>query len=327
MNLMVYLLLTTALLAAELLYLRVARYYSIVDKPNERSSHTGLTTIRGGGMLFWVAALGAFFYSGFVYPYFFLGLSLVAAVSFFDDLRPLPNRYRIGIQFVAVGLLLRQTGVFPDTVWMMGLSLIIGVGILNAYNFMDGINGITAFYSLVAVGTLWYWHGQQPIDSAGLAISGALLPFTFVALLIFSYFNARRQAVCFAGDVGSVSVACIILYALLPMIRQGETYLPVLFLAVYGVDSILTIIHRLALGQNIFQAHRLHLFQLLVHKGRWPHLRVSAVYGLVQLVINGLILPALTWSAGAQAALAGAILGSLAVTYVILKRRLMHSRV
>lgn len=321
MSFAAYVFLTTFLVGAELLYLRIARHFSIVDKPNERSSHTGLT-IRGGGVLFWIAGLLAFCYTGFACPLVFLGLTLVAVVSFLDDLKPLPNRYRMSVQFMGVGLLAWQTGVFPDEVWMVGVALVVGVGILNAYNFMDGINGITALYSLVAVGTLWYWEGQQPSLLPNGLIS-TLLPATFVALLIFGYFNVRRRAICFAGDVGSVTVAFIILYALLLLIRQQQSYLPLLLLAVYGVDSVLTIGHRLYLGQNIFQAHRLHLFQLLVHKAHWSHLRVSALYALLQLGINGFVLLATSWSLPDQFMLAGLVLGGLAVAYVLLKWRLM----
>jgi UDP-GlcNAc:undecaprenyl-phosphate GlcNAc-1-phosphate transferase len=320
MTLTGYVFLIALLIASEVSYLRLARYFGIVDRPNERSSHTGQTTIRGGGVLFWIAAWGAFVFTYFDFPYFFAGLSLVAAISFLDDLHSLANRYRISMQFIAISFMLYQTTGFEGEFWMIGLLLIIGVGILNAYNFMDGINGITAFYSLVTVGTFWYSHTQYVPEGA---INNALLPFTLVALLIFSYFNARSKAICFAGDVGSVSIAFIILYALVVFIKASHTYLPILFLAVYGIDSVLTITHRIYLGHNIFQAHRLHLFQLLVHKKHWSHLRVSALYALVQLGINGLVLAALHLPLVAQLTLTAVILGVLASMYVAVKLQLM----
>lgn len=319
MSLTVYFFLATLLFGAELLYLNIARHFSIVDVPNERSSHTNLTTVRGGGILFWLAALGAFVYSDFAFPYFFLGLTLAAAISFLDDVRPVANRYRIGVQFVAVGMLLRETGLFVDTNWVLLVTLVVGVGILNAYNFMDGVNSMTAFYSLITIGTAWYWQSWAPVG-----VPNSLFALVIISLLIFSYFNARQQAVCFAGDVGSVAMAVIVLYILLRFVNYYHSYLPLLLLAVYGVDSVLTITHRIYLRQNIFRAHRLHLFQLLVHRLGWPHLRVSAMYALVQLFINGFVLLAMDWSMVAQLMLAGVVLGILVMTYVGVKIRLTN---
>jgi UDP-GlcNAc:undecaprenyl-phosphate GlcNAc-1-phosphate transferase len=320
MSLTSYVLLTALLIGIKVAYFRIARHFGLFDTPNERSSHTGLITIRAGGIIFYLAVLAAVSVNKLNQPYFFAGLTMVALISFWDDIYAVSIRYRIVAQFIAMSLLLLQTGLFPDQKWALIGLLIIGVGSLNAYNFMDGINGMTAFYSLVTVGTLWYQQSQvMPID-----VADSLFPFVIIALLIFSYFNARRQAICFAGDVGSISIGFISLHALLTAINQSHTYLLVLFLAVYGVDSVLTIIHRLYLGQSIFQAHRLHLFQLIVHQYGWPHLRVSAMYALVQAGINVLVLRALNWSLIAQIILTGLILGVLVCLYISLKKRLMN---
>jgi UDP-GlcNAc:undecaprenyl-phosphate GlcNAc-1-phosphate transferase len=310
----VYVITTILLACAQVIYLRLARYFRIIDRPNERSSHTDFTTIRGGGVVFFMAELGAFWASGFTYPYFFLGLTLVTAISFLDDLRPLAARYRSMVQVVGMALLVYQTGVADQDVWIMATWLLVGVGILNVYNFMDGINGITAWYSLVAVGTLWVWQWQLRFLSTEVFLS-----FAFIALLLFSFVNARRRAICFSGDVGSVSMAFIILLPLAQLIIVTQTYLPILLLAVYGTDTILTIIQRLYQRQNIFKAHRQHLFQLLVHRLQWPHLRVSALYALTQLAINGLVIRAVDWSAWAQWWLAGGIVIALVSVYVGLK--------
>lgn len=315
MSLAVYVVTAILLGGVQVVYLRMARQLGIVDRPNSRSSHTDLTTVRGGGILFYAAALVAFVYSDFAYPDFFAGLTLVAAISFLDDLRPLPGRYRIGAQFGGMALLLYQTDLIPSDVWIVGVALVVGVGILNAYNFMDGINGLTAWYGLVCVGTLWFWQGQLQLPGANV-----LLPFVFIALLLFSYVNARRRAVCFAGDVGSISMGFIILLPLIQIIQSTHTFLPVLTLAVYGVDTVLTILHRLYLRQNIFQAHRQHLFQWMVHKLNWPHLRVSALYAGIQLLINVLIMSATNWEMKHQLGLAGGVLAMLAGVYITLKR-------
>ena len=300
-------------------YLRLARHLSIIDRPNERSSHTDQTTIRGGGMLFFVAGTVAFIYASLTSPYFFAGLTVVAMVSFVDDLRPLPIRYRIGAHVVGIALLLTETGLVNNEMWIVAGLLLVGVGILNACNFMDGINGMTAFYGLVCVGTLWYWQRELHLPGGD-----ALLPFVFIALLIFGWANARRRAVCFAGDVGSMSIAFIILLPLIQVMSSTQTYLPILLLSVYGTDSVLTILHRLYRRENIFRAHRLHLFQLLVHRLNWPHLRVSALYALIQLSINVLVVNAVAWPISLQWLLAGAVLATLSGVYVMVKRRLMR---
>lgn len=312
MTLTSYFFLTTLFFGIEIAYLQMAGRLGIVDRPNERSSHSD-QPIRGGGILFWFAALCSFIVSQFTYPYFFAGLTLVTLISFLDDLYTLANRYRLAGQFLGVWLMLWQTGSWPADGWVYIPALVVGVGILNAYNFMDGINGITALYSLVTVGTLWYLQAPQTGQS--------LYACSMLGLLVFTYFNARQKAVCFAGDVGSVSIALIILFLLYSAIIDRQNYLLILLLGVYGVDSVLTILHRLWLRQNIFQAHRLHLFQWLVHELKWPHLRVAGVYALIQLAINGLVIWALTQSMAIQVTLAAFVLISLSVVYITLKGR------
>lgn len=321
MTILKYGLLAVLLVATEWVYLYVARRLGVIDKPNERSSHTEQTIVRGGGILFWLAAMLAWGDSQGQASYFMLGLCLLAAVSFADDLASVPNRYRIGVQFVAVGFVFYQASLFPDNGWSTLLLLIVSVGILNAYNFMDGINGITAFYSLVTVGTLWYGLRQLGTNSF---LTESLLPFTVMALLIFSYFNARKRAICFAGDVGSMTLACIVLFALITFMLATRSYLPILFLAVYGVDTVLTILRRLFLKQNIFRAHRLHLFQQLVHRFKWSHLQVAALYALIQLLLNGCVLNALNWSIWEQVMLAVCSIGLLGGFYVACISRVMQ---
>ena len=318
MTLTTYFVLTTLLLVAELVYLRVARQLGLFDKPNLRSAHTGATIVRGGGILFYVAVWSSLLIGRLDKPYFLAGLTLVALVSFWDDLSTVRIRYRLMAQFVAMSLLTMQLGYLANPWWLAVGLIILCIGSLNAYNFMDGINGMTAFYSLVTVATLWYWQTRQEQSEQDI-----VLPCVFIALLIFTYFNARAEAVCFAGDVGSISIGFISLFFLLNTVRPCHTYLPILFLSVYGVDTVLTILHRLRLGQPIFQAHRLHLFQRLVHELRWPHLRVSALYALIQLGINALVLNAIGWPTTAQWLVAGVVLSSLSVLYVVATKRLM----
>jgi UDP-N-acetylmuramyl pentapeptide phosphotransferase/UDP-N-acetylglucosamine-1-phosphate transferase len=188
---------------------------------------------------------------------------------------------------------------------------------LNAYNFMDGVNGMTALYSLVTLGTLTYLNPAKSTNPHAL-----LLNVEIIALLVFAGFNVRRRAICFAGDVGSIAVGFVVLQGILTVTLAYKTYLPVLLVAVYGVDTILTIIQRLYLRQNILLPHRMHLFQELVHKAGWSHLRVSGTYAFVQLMLNILILTALEKEALVQWVLAILIIAGLSVVYVGTKWRL-----
>lgn len=310
MSLLHYVFLTLFLIGAEALYIRFARSVGWFDKPNERSAHKTETIVRAGGFVFYLAATAAIWFNEANEPYFGLGLTAIMLVSFWDDFSPVSKRYRLSIHVLAVGLLLMQERDTFTSWYVVAGLLALGVGIVNSYNFMDGINGMTAFYSLVTVASLWFWQARLP--------GGAdpLFPCLGIALLIFSYVNARRQAICFAGDVGSITMGFTVLYGLLETINRSHTYLPLLLLSVYGVDTVTTIIYRIHLRQNILRAHRLHLFQLLVHQGRWPHLRVSAFYALIQAGINIGVITAMNGSLMSQVLLAGAIVGSLTLACV-----------
>ncbi|WP_046576367.1 MraY family glycosyltransferase [Spirosoma radiotolerans] len=320
MSLRHYFYLTLFLIGAEALCILLARSAGLFDKPNERSAHQNETIVRAGGFVFYLAAMVAVGSGEANRLYFGLGLTASMIVSFWDDVSPVPKRFRLTIHVLSVGLLLMQErDVLTSWCFIAGL-LVLGVGIVNAYNFMDGINGMTAFYSLVTVATLWFWQARL------LKETDNLFSCLFIALLIFSYVNARRQAICFAGDVGSITMGISILYGLMEIIHQSHTYLPILFLSVYGVDTGTTIAYRLYLRQNIFRAHRLHLFQLLVHQGRWPHLRVSALYALMQAGINILVIRAVNWSLWSQFVLAGSVLGSLMMASVWVRNKVSETK-
>lgn len=282
---MTYLWLFCLLIIAELIYFRIAHRFNIIDKPNERSSHTRIT-LRGGGIIFLFGAwlYAAFF--GFQYPWFLTGLSLVAIISFIDDVRSLPDSIRLVVQFAAMFLMFQQFGILNwESWWIILIALIVCVGVSNAYNFMDGINGITGGYSLSIMAPLIFVDTQTPfIDPHFLCVAT-------LSLLVFCFFNFRKKAKCFAGDVGSLSIAFIVIFALGRLILQTEDFTYILFLALYGVDSVLTICHRILLHENLGQAHRKHAYQLMANELRIPHVVVSSIYMVIQLVISfGMIL-------------------------------------
>lgn len=267
-----------------LFYFRLAVQFKIIDKPNQRSSHSRIT-IRGGGIIFPIAILLQALFSRFEYPLFTSGLLLISFVSFYDDLRPLSNKIRLLVHLITVSLLFMQADLMTNSIWIIIPAYILVIGTINAYNFMDGINGITGSYSLITILSLYLINESQLsfIKSDWLIVSA-------LALLVFSFFNFRKKARCFAGDVGSVSMAFIIIFFLLLLIIQSGDLKYIGLLLIYGLDTVSTIIFRLIRRENIFEAHRSHFYQYLANVKGWPHLQVSSLYMLVQGLVNLLII-------------------------------------
>lgn len=296
----------------ELLYFKVADRFNIIDKPNERSSHTAVT-LRGGGIIFYFGALIFFILSGFQYPWFFLGLTLMTGVSFLDDVFTLSNKIRLVIHFSAVLLMTYQLDLFSMPWYYLLITFIIVVGVINAYNFMDGINGITACYSL-AVGTLLMIVNHQLNF-----IQQDLLSYTLLGVLVFAFFNFRNQAKCFAGDVGAVAIAFVLLFALGALIMKTGNLIYILFLSVYGIDAVWTIVRRLLRKENIFEAHRSHLYQFLGNEAKVNKLVISFCYGVIQLLIGLLVIQFSDQEPMAQIIFALSLLVGLSTIYLILK--------
>ncbi|MCE8615151.1 glycosyltransferase family 4 protein [Bacteroides fragilis] len=276
---MYYLIILVLLFLAELFYFHIADKYNIIDKPNERSSHTRIT-LRGGGIIFYLGALAYFLTSQFEYPWFMLALTLVTVISFVDDIRSISQGLRLVFHFTAMGLMFYQWELFTFPWWTVVVALIACTGIINAYNFMDGINGITGGYSLVVLGALAY------VNAEVISFAEQNFIYTMIcSVLVFDFFNFRKRAKCFAGDVGSVSIAFVVLFLIGSLILQTKDFSWLVFLVVYGVDSVLTIVHRLLLHENIGLPHRKHLYQIMANELKIPHVVVSLTYMVVQGVV------------------------------------------
>ena len=276
---MYYVIILVLLFLTELFYFRVADKFNIIDKPNERSSHSRIT-LRGGGIIFYFGALAYFLTNDWEYPWFILALTLITFISFVDDIRSTSQGLRLVFHFTAMALMFYQWGLFSLSWWWIIIALIVCTGIINAYNFMDGINGITGGYSLIILGALAYIN-EEMVSFA----EPALIYTVLCSLGVFCCFNFRRKAKCFAGDVGSVSIAFILLFLIGKLILKTEDFSWMILLAVYGVDSVLTIIHRLMLHENIGLPHRKHMYQLMANELKIPHVVVSLVYMAVQAIV------------------------------------------
>ena len=206
-------------------------------------------------------------------------------MSFWDDIQSLSNKIRISVHFLAISLIFYDLGVF-ESVHIVGVlaAYIIAIGLINAYNFMDGINGITGLYTLVVMGSLLYVNQEIQVF-----IDADFIKYAMMASLVFLFFNFRKKAKCFAGDVGSIAIAFWVIYLVLKLILATDSLVWLLFLAIYGVETVCTILHRLYLKENIFEAHRLHLYQVLSNEYKMQHRLVAAFYGMAQVIVSVLV--------------------------------------
>lgn len=277
-----YIIIFVLLLVVELVYFCIADRCNIIDKPNERSSHS-MIVLRGGGIIFLVGAWMWSVFFGFQYPWFLVGLTLVAGVSFVDDIHSLPDSVRLVVQFAAAAMAFYQLGILHWSMWwIILLALIVYVGATNVINFMDGINGITTGYSLAVLIPLALVNMNSTFVEESLIIS------TILASLVFCVFNFRPKgrAKCFAGDVGSIGIAFIMLFLLGNVIIKTTDITWLIFLLVYGVDGCLTIAHRIMLHENLGEAHRKHAYQIMANELKIGHVKVTSLYMVMQLLIS-----------------------------------------
>ena len=315
-----YVIIAVLLLAAELVYFKIADKCNIIDKPNERSSHTRIV-LRGGGIIFviglWIWS--AFF--GFQYPWLLAAVTLAAGVSFVDDIHSLPDSVRLVAQFLAMGMMFWQLDmIHPSLWWAVLLALVVCVGATNIYNFMDGINGITAGYSLAVLVPLLLMNRSDSFTSESLIIV------TILAVLVFSFFNFRpkNKAKCFAGDVGSVGIAFILLFLIGCLIMKTGDITWLLFLVVYGIDGCCTILHRIMLHEHLGEAHRKHAYQLMANELGMSHVVVSLLYMALQLAISLVMIYLIPNTPLAHWIYLVAVLIVLAAAYLLFMKKYYH---
>ena len=298
-----YIIIFFVLLALELIYFKVADKFNIIDKPNERSSHSTIV-LRGGGIIFsfsmivWSVMMLLQGNDFSMYLPFLVGLLLVDGISFVDDIHSLPDSLRMVVQIASILLMFWSIGLFGLDLswWLIALIVVIAlffcVGATNIINFMDGINGITSGYALAMLLPLLIVDSLEfSVDSqlkVGEFIEPSYLIVAIIGVLVFSLFNFRPKgkAKCFAGDVGSIGIAFIILFALGKLMLATGDVTYIVFFLVYGVDGSLTIFHRIMLHENLGQAHRKHAYQLMANELKMSHVIVSLIYMGLQLVVS-----------------------------------------
>ena len=289
---------------------RWAERFQILDLPNERSSHT-LPTPRGGGLVIVAVTLllGAVCAGieggegGRTFLIYGIGGLLIASVSWLDDLHRVPRWVRFAVHATAsaaaiAGITYWSTITLPFFgavrigAWGAIITAIWIVGLTNAYNFMDGIDGIAGGQALVA-GLAWWFTCRGscfPLDCLSL-----LLAATSLGFLLHNW----PPASIFMGDVGSAFLGYTL--AVLPLIYEsrasdvvegGAPVVGFLFVWPFVFDTAFTFVRRLFRRENVFEAHRSHLYQRLVISG-WSHQRVTILY--IGLALAG-SLPAALWT-------------------------------
>lgn len=275
---------------------RLVRAYAIkkalLDVPNDRSSHK-IPVPRLGGAAFIpvvMAGLAVAWSAGGPPPWFtagfFVGASLLFAISLLDDFISLSAKSRFAGQILAVicivapGLHYAGAVAWPYVLLVGAIYVFFGTGLVNIYNFMDGIDGIAGIQAIVA-GVFWFAVSL----TLGAPATGSLALLIVVGAIGFLTLN-WPPAKIFMGDAGSTVLGYS--FATLPLLAviesRGSLALSTAcvagFLAVWPflIDGTFTILRRLRKGENIFQAHRSHLYQRLVIAGR-PHGQVTLAYG------------------------------------------------
>ncbi|WP_071145186.1 MraY family glycosyltransferase [Bacteroides ihuae] len=325
---LIYTIIFILLLLIELLYFDIADKCNIIDKPNQRSSHSTIV-LRGGGIIFalstlaWVGFQGAHGEWGLVVGYlpFLIGLFLIAGVSFVDDIISLPDRVRLVSQFTAMALMFWCLGVLHWNMWwIVIIALIVCVGAINVINFMDGINGITAGYSLAVLVPL------TVLNASANFIDQSFLVTIILGVLVFCVFNFRSKgkAKCFAGDVGSIGIAFILLFAIGKLVMQTGDVTYLLFLLVYGVDGCLTICHRILLHEKLGEAHRKHAYQLMANELKFGHVKVAGLYMIMQLAVSLVFIFIVPNTILAHWIYLIVVFVIFAVAYVLFKKKYYH---
>lgn len=290
---------------------RMLRAWQVIDRPNERSSHTEATPRGGGLAILAVWLIGAGVLAGRTssgLSWLALGMGgMLALVSFVDDRRPLPWWVRLGVQLLVAGVAsLSLAGDSP--VWWLGLLAILLAGYANAFNFMDGVNGLAA--------------GQAVCSAAGMALIAVVagLPPTHPAVILSALLAGGAagflphnfpRARMFMGDVGSVPLGFLLMFLTAWLARDGGAWLWLPLGALHAgfvLDTSITMLRRVLRGEKVHEAHREHFYQRLVRAG-WSHPAVTGVQMMLSMGVLAM------WLA---VVMTGRSLSLLAITVTVL---------
>ena len=307
-----YILITVVLIIGLIIYLKIAEKWSIIDQPNSRSSHL-VVTKRGGGIIYLIALVIYMISSNFNMPSIIICGLLLGIMGFIDDVKNLDFKIKLIFQCLTIGYFL-STGSYNGLEWyLLILMFFLIISSINILNFMDGINGLTILYSLSFLISFYI------INAHIIAFTDSnFLLIVILSNLIIGYFNIRKKAVCFLGDVGAITMGFIYAVLTITLIVKTNSLSPLVLFLVYFLDSGWTIVERLLAKENIFHPHRKHLYQLLVNEYKLSHLLVASIYFSIQALIN------ITWLLNYEKDLSPIILisifGVFSVIYLLTKK-------
>ncbi len=296
---------------------RFGQHFALIDKPNERSSHS-ISTPRGGGIGIWLTFLmiGILFTKD---QFFTVIAGITGLIGFIEDSFTLPSKIRLLLQIIiatlAVGLLL-GVPASPVNLILFLFFIVFLTGTTNFYNFMDGINGIAGLTGFVGFGFMAFFSYSIAHDTnliySSIALSAACLGF-----LPFNFPKAR----VFMGDVGSILLGFVFASYVIRLSANFSIFLClIMFLSTFYADSIVTIFYRLWHKENIMKAHRSHLYQYMSNELKLPHWKVSIAYTTIQFVFG--LLAILAYSKGLiwQFIVFGAFGILFLIVYTIIKK-------
>jgi len=271
--------------AAEPVVIPLLRRVAVMDTPNSRSSHTVPTPRGGGAPIAAGLVLAALLIHSDRTLTFGAAVGCFAAIGFADDLAGLPAGRRLALQgtvsLAAGGVLAALAGLPAAAAVVAAVVLAIWIaGFVNAFNFMDGVNGISAAHALLggaAYACLGFWRPDAFLAAGGTAVAAGALAF-----LPWNVLRAR----VFLGDVGSYALgAALALLAAGAVLRGIPPEAALGPLALYLADTAWTMQRRVRAGERLLQAHRTHAYQRLCDAG-WSHQRVTLVTGATTAAVS-----------------------------------------
>ena len=309
--------------AGTMAWIALANRWRVQDEPGQRRLHEQPTPRAGGvavAFAWWLATWLACGWAGAIVsplPWLLVVTGASFSLGLLDDFRPLPAvvKFLLQVALVAAVFTPLLLPALRADVLLVGLRWLGFLYFVNAWNFMDGSNGMIAGQTLVVAVAVAAWPGQEPgLRVAALALAGACAGFL--------PFNAPFAKV-FLGDSGSFLLGSAVFVLLLASCASGamQPLQALLLVSVVLVDTALTLSWRIFRGRRVWQAHREHVYQIAVRKGH-AHWRVALAYAvatvaawLLALCLGGepsrivaYLIPALAWGSGVAA-------------YVVLRRR------